>query len=603
MKAGIVALAAASLVGSAVAAPDYWPAASSSSPAAPVKPTTTEECEEEATSSAAGYWPAHASSSSVASWSAKAWPSSVASSSSAGSWPVKPVKSSSASAWAVPSYFETAWGCCKTVVTVTEYGSMAAKPTVWSTASPVSPVPVPVVTAWPSAGVYTQEAVTVTLTNTVTVVAHKSQALTSGTNVWGGSSVTVTAPTTVSCGYVAHTTSGSVLSEYVAWTTLGCESAGVYTCVPAATSSCSEETTITWAVPTEYAPGTWTLPATTVTATASGQIWECPFEQAKPTTSSTPAAPVVQPTWSSPAYVAPASPSATWAAPAASSSPATSYGSGSGSSISTNGNKWAMTYTPYTTTGQCKTAAEVDSDLASIKSYGFTTVRLYATDCSGLVNVGASAKSHGLKIILGVFIESSGLSAAWSQVEEIATWGSAGNWDNVVMIVVGNEAVFNGYCSASDLAAFITKAKGTWSAAGYSGWVTTTEPVNIIQQYASTLCSVVDVAAANIQPFFTSSVTSSSAGDFVAGQIALVEAACGKTAYNLECGWPSAGSSNGAAVPSKSDQKTAITDILAKAGDKTAIFSFENDAWKDAGAFGVEQNFGCSDLFGSSSSY
>jgi exo-beta-1,3-glucanase (GH17 family) len=50
-------------------------------------------------------------------------------------------------------------------------------------------------------------------------------------------------------------------------------------------------------------------------------------------------------------------------------------------------------------------------------------------------------------------------------------------------------------------------------------------------------------------------------------------------------------------VPSKSDQQAAITDILAKAGDKTAIFSFEDDAWKDGGSFGVEKSFGCSDLF------
>jgi len=256
-----------------------------------------------------------------------------------------------------------------------------------------------------------------------------------------------------------------------------------------------------------------------------------------------------------------------------------------------------MTYTPYTTGGQCKSASEVDSDIATIASLGFSTVRIYATDCSGLINVGASCKAHGLKIIIGVFIDQSGISAASSQVSEISSWGQGGMWSIVSMIVVGNEAVFNGYASASALAGFIGSSKATWSAAGYYGPVTTTEPVNIIQQYASTLCGAVDVAAANIQPFFTSSVAAAWAGTFVASQLALVEAACGKTAYNLECGWPSSGSNNGQATPSKDDQKTAITDIINKAGDKTAIFSFENDAWKDAGSFGVEQYFGCSDVF------
>lgn len=256
-----------------------------------------------------------------------------------------------------------------------------------------------------------------------------------------------------------------------------------------------------------------------------------------------------------------------------------------------------MTYTPYTSGGQCKTASEVDADIAKIKSYGFSTVRIYATDCDGIVNVGAAVKEHGLKIILGVFIDKSGIGATSKQVSDISAWGSAGNWGIVSMIVVGNEAIFNKYVSASELAGFISSTKATWKAAGYWGPVTTTEPVNIIQEYASTICGAVDVAGANIQPFFTSSVLAASAGTFVAGQLALVEAACGKTAYNLESGWPSGGWANGLAAPSKSDQKAAISDIIDKVGDKTVIFSFEDDTWKDAGSFGVEKFFGCSDLF------
>jgi len=257
-----------------------------------------------------------------------------------------------------------------------------------------------------------------------------------------------------------------------------------------------------------------------------------------------------------------------------------------------------MTYTPYSSNGQCKSASDVDIDIAKIASLGFSTVRIYATDCSGLINVGASCKAHGLKIIIGVYIDTSGLTSAWSQISDISTWGSAGNWDIVSMIVVGNEAIFNGYVSASDLAGFISSSKSTWSSAGYSGPVTTTEPVDIIQLHALSLCPVIDVVAANIQPFFTSSVLASWAGTFVAGQLALIEAAClGKTGYNLECGWPSAGSANGDASPSPADQKAAISDIIDKVGDKTAIFSFEDDAWKASGSFGVEQHFGCADLF------
>jgi len=257
-----------------------------------------------------------------------------------------------------------------------------------------------------------------------------------------------------------------------------------------------------------------------------------------------------------------------------------------------------MTYTPYTSSGDCKTASEVDADIAIISGKGFTTVRLYATDCSGLVNVGASCKAHSMKLIVGVFIKAAGIDDARPQIAEIASWGSGGNWDMVTMIVVGNEAIFNNYCSASELASFITEAKTAFSAAGYNGPVTTTEPLDVLQESASALCSAIDVVAANIEPYFNAGVSASSAGTFVAGQLQLVGQACpGKTAYNLECGWPSAGLPNGDAHATPSDQAAAIADIVDKVGQNTVVFSYDNDAWKVPGEFQVEQNFGCSSLF------
>ena len=68
----------------------------------------------------------------------------------------------------------------------------------------------------------------------------------------------------------------------------------------------------------------------------------------------------------------------------------------------------------------------------------------------------------------------------------------------------------------------------------------------------------------------------------------------GKPYYNLESGWPSAGGDNGASQANPSAQAAAIADIVAKAGGKTVVFSYQNDAWKPAG---VDQFFGCIDLF------
>ena len=258
-----------------------------------------------------------------------------------------------------------------------------------------------------------------------------------------------------------------------------------------------------------------------------------------------------------------------------------------------------MTYSPYTASGDCKSASAISTDIASIAAKGFSSIRLYSTDCSGLASVGSAASSHGLKLILGIFISDTGIPEAETQIDDITSWATGGNWQDVEMIVVGNEAVFNGYCTATALAAFISKCKSAFKAAGYTGPVTTTEPINILQEEASTLCPALDVAAANIHPFFNADVSASDAGPFVAKELAILESICpGLQAYNLETGWPSAGDTNGAACPGVEEQKTAIESIKEHVGGKCAFFSFEDDLWKAEGEFAVEQSWGCSQLFG-----
>ncbi|KAK5112498.1 hypothetical protein LTR62_004255 [Meristemomyces frigidus] len=299
-------------------------------------------------------------------------------------------------------------------------------------------------------------------------------------------------------------------------------------------------------------------------------------------------------------YVPPSSsaaPSSSYVTPISSATPSASGSPSSG--ISANGNQWAMAYTPYANDGTCKSASTVSSDIAAIKAKGFTSVRLYATDCSGPQNVGAAAQANGLKLILGIFIDGSGIGGKTdNQVSTLTQWGQ-GNWGMVEMVVFGNEAIFNGYVSASALASGISSAKSKFRAAGYNGPVTTTDTVDAITSNAGTLCSAIDVVAANIHPFFNGQIAASSAGNFVTQQLSLLSSACNNAlqAYNLETGWPSQGGNSGIAVPSPSDQKTAIDSILAQAGSRSVMFSFQNDMWKAPGSLGVEQFWGCGSLF------
>ncbi|KUJ22758.1 glycoside hydrolase [Mollisia scopiformis] len=452
-----------------------------------------------------------------------------------------------------------------------------------STTCPPATVPTPLATTCPTPGVYTIPATTVTITESTTVCAATGTSIPSGTHTAGGYTTTVTESTTVTCPYASTGTSSGVVTSTILTTTYVCPSAGTYTIAPL-TTTCSTETFWVYPTPASYAPGTYTQPEVVTTITETDYVIFCPYTTSSPVLASTTYAPVPASTTSAAAV----------STPTKSSSP----GSGSsGGELGSSGNQWAITYSPYQNSGACKAASDVMADISIIASKGFLSVRVYSTDCSGLTNIGAACSAHGLKMILGIFISDTGISGAADQVTDIVSWGQ---WDLVELIVIGNEAVFSGYCTASELAGFISSCKSTFSSAGYSGPCTTTEPLNIWQENTSALCAVVDVVGCNIHPFFNGDISAADAGPFVASQLAIVDALCpGKYGVNLETGWPSFGTEcNGAACPGTSEQAAAVKSITESAGGKSVMFSYTDDYWKEPGAFGCEQSWGAIQLFG-----
>jgi exo-beta-1,3-glucanase (GH17 family) len=382
---------------------------------------------------------------------------------------------------------------------------------------------------------------------------------------------------------------------------------GVYT-IPATTITLTSTLIVPCPTATSsdtYAPGTYTRTETTMTITETNSVYVCPFTSAAAPTSEAPApapyseapapAPAPHSETPAPAPAAPTEAAPAYSAPAASDSDSSPYGDSGSAPISGNGSKWAMTYSPYTAEGGCKDAGAVYADISAIKAGGFTTVRLYSTDCSGLENVGNACKEYNLKLVLGIFIDIKGIDAARPQVTDIISWGQ---WPMVELIVIGNEALFNKYCDVGALASFIAETKAQFQSAGYGGPCTTTETLNVWQEVGSSLCSVIDVIGANIHPFFNSAVSPSDAGSFTAGQVDILKEICpGKEVYNLESGWPHAGQANGAATPGPEHQYTALMSIMENVGAKTIFFSFEDDMWKQPGQFGVEQSWGCNHVF------
>jgi len=303
---------------------------------------------------------------------------------------------------------------------------------------------------------------------------------------------------------------------------------------------------------------------------------------------------------------------------------------------SSTSNKWAMTYTPYTASGSCKSAAQVHHDVSIIASKGFTAVRLYATDCSSTQTVGAAAAEHGLKLVLGIYVGETGTNGTMvaEQLRSITEWATSpwtspsssssalssspsspsndNKWAMVDLVVAGNEAIFNSFATSLEVAELLRHVRTTLRAAGYDGPVTTSEPVATLSQNAEELCPAIDVVAANLHPFFYADVTAQHAGAFVLEQMTFLRGVCvdferdgqedgsepgRREAVALEVGWPRRGGANGLAVPGALEQRVAVRGMAEAIGAQAAFVSFEDDGWREEGEFGVERSWGCVGVF------
>lgn len=444
---------------------------------------------------------------------------------------------------------------------------------------PVVPLPTPTVTTL-QPGTHTIPATTITVTEETTVCVATTTSVPSGTHTYGGVTTVVVTATTIVCPIATVTTENGVITSTIVETTYVCPTAGTYTIAPS-TTTVTKSTVFVYPTPTSIVPGTYTQPEITTTIVETDYVVYCPY-----TSSSAPELPV--PTSTSPAQVIVETPIA---APEPKPTP-------NGVQLGTNTDQWAITYTPYDNEGQCKDAAAVLVDISDIAAKGFTTVRLYSadrTDCNGLENVSSACEVYKLTMIVGVYINGSGIEGARPQITDLATFT---RWHLVVLVVIGNESIFNGVCSAPELANFIRTSKEVFISAGYTGPVTTTETLDVLEQHMDVLCPVIDVVGANIHAFFNSGVTASEAGSFVKSQLDIVESLCpGKSGINLETGWPSAGICNGAACPGPDAQAIAIADIREKIGGKSVMFSYKNDGWKNPGQFECERSWGISTLY------
>jgi exo-beta-1,3-glucanase (GH17 family) len=227
-----------------------------------------------------------------------------------------------------------------------------------------------------------------------------------------------------------------------------------------------------------------------------------------------------------------------------------------------------------------------------MKSYG--VVRLYGVGCNQVALGLQHARAKGQKLILGIHIPQETVS------DDVAIFSNAinqyanGKWDDISVVTVGNERVNMHGMTASAVVDAINDARQKLRAAGYNGPIGTVDTVPATIDNPS-LCQNSDYAMVNCHAFFDSNISAENAGTFVKGKIQQLEKACpGKKIVITESGWPSSGDTNGKAVPSPDNQKSALQSLRNTFSDSLILFSAFNSDWKSDfdGTYNAEKYWG-----------
>ncbi|KAG6951669.1 hypothetical protein JG688_00013628 [Phytophthora aleatoria] len=236
---------------------------------------------------------------------------------------------------------------------------------------------------------------------------------------------------------------------------------------------------------------------------------------------------------------------------------------------------------------KCKPASQIATELATLK--GVTdAIRLYSlTDCDQATAVVPAAIEAGLKIELGMWVDSSTSSfeaekAAFQTLLETGVVQS----EHIVGIHVGSEAVYRGDVTVevaiSNLEEIRTLCKANSGAASIP--LTIADIGDTYSAYPK-LIEAVDYVSANYFPFWEKVDIDGAADSFYKRFSALVETS---STYNKEVivgetGWASDGTGAGASPATAANAAKYFYDFYTLAAEKNLMyyyFSAFDEPWK-----------------------
>ncbi|KAI2083021.1 Cell surface mannoprotein mp65 [Ophidiomyces ophidiicola] len=252
-----------------------------------------------------------------------------------------------------------------------------------------------------------------------------------------------------------------------------------------------------------------------------------------------------------------------------------------------------ISYTPFTADSKCKSQAEIDSDINRLRKY--STIRLYGVECNQIPMVLSAAKRNGMKIFAGIYV----LNDLDRELQTLIN-SARNSWSDIVAVSIGNEVVARNAQSPGQVVNAINRARSILRGVGYGGPVLTIDTVEATIRNPQ-LCHASDICAANAHAFFSNKTPANQAGPFARRQADMVSAAVGgKRIIIAESGWPSAGDTNGAAVPSDQNQRIAVQSLRDSFRDRDGeliLFSAFDEKWKKdfPGSHNAEKWWGIED--------
>lgn len=251
----------------------------------------------------------------------------------------------------------------------------------------------------------------------------------------------------------------------------------------------------------------------------------------------------------------------------------------------------------------CKDFDQADQEWAQLTDYD--VVRIYGADCGQPGISFKLAKKYGKKVFVGLYwLDERFDDQIQAIVDAVADSGIG--WDAVDTVSIGNEDVHRREKTPGEIIAYVQRAKGRLSEAGYNGPVVHVDSQDSILANPE-LCSedAGDYIAANVHPFFNDHTPADQAGQFVRDQLELLRS-CGASKRRrrsdvrvrvAEVGWPKNGDPNGEAVPGKANQRVALESIKNAAADHLIFFSAFDHKWMKDGptTFNTEQHWGILD--------